>query len=152
MTATARGLEPWHYEVVVHNLNSDSSARALEITFPAGTTFSGTGFHDIDSHSGEIYDSMDWAVTTDAPTGTIRWELQDGHLAPAEQENANAIRWGTSYTFRFDASAPPDSSLWRIELFDPPPGHQSLVSAGFEGIFADGFESGNVAAWGSSVP
>lgn len=152
VTGSARGIEPWHYEVVVHNLNSEQAARALEIQFPGGTTFSGSGFHDVDSHSGEVYDSTDWTITTDSPSGTIRWELQDAHLAPADQGDANAIRWGTAYTFWFDASAPPDSTLWQVELFDPEPGIPSTVTVPFEGIFTDGFESGTTTSWSTTVP
>ena len=139
---TARGAEPWHVEAVLHNYNVDRAARALEIDFPDGTTFSGAGFHGV-THPDDDYDDAPWLVTTDAVTGAIRWELQEGHLADAA--TANALRWGTSFTFWFDVSAPPASSRWDIELFTA--GTPSVVTAPFGQIFADGFESGDTLLW-----
>ena len=140
VTNTTRGLDSWHYEVVVHNMNSDRSARALQITFPVGTVISGAGFHDVDSHSGEIYSSADW--TFDNSTANIaRWSTTDF----ASDNNANAIRWGTSYTFWFDATAPPIASHWELELFTP--GSPTFVTAPFGQVFEDGFESGDTTAW-----
>jgi hypothetical protein len=37
----------------------------------------------------------------------------------AENQSANALRWGTLYNFRFDASAPPTMGTVNIELFKP---------------------------------
>lgn len=141
-SATARGTEPWHVEAVVHNLNVDRAARALELVFPVGTTFSGTGFHGV-THPDEEYDDAPWLVATDPDSGTIRWQLQDGHLA--QPEIANALRWGSSFTFWFDVSAPPDSATWEIELFEP--GTPTAVAVPFEVIFGDGFESGDAQRW-----
>jgi hypothetical protein len=54
----------WHYEYAVRNHNSERSARALTVEFPAATTFSGIGFKDIEHHSGEPYATTDWSVST----------------------------------------------------------------------------------------
>lgn len=136
----ARGTGTWHVEIVVHNLNSDRSARALQLTFAPGTIISNPEFFDVDSHSGEVYSSVDW--TFDNSTAHVaRWETDDF----ATDQDANAIRWGTAYTFAFDADAPPSSALWELELFKP--GSPTFVTIPFGMLFTDGFESGDTAAW-----
>lgn len=142
ISQTARGTAPWHVEAVVHNLNVDRAARALQIEFPDGTTFSNHGSHSV-THPDDDFDAAPWTVTTDPTSGTIRWQLQDAHLP--DPGDANALRWGTSFTFWFDASAPPSSSIWQIEMFEP--GAPTFVDAPFHHIFDDGFEDGNTGAW-----
>jgi hypothetical protein len=63
-------------------------------------------FHDVDHHSGDgvggvNFESEDWAVGFDA--GQIIWSTQGF----GENQNANALRWGSLYNFRFDADTPP---------------------------------------------
>lgn len=59
---TAVDGDTWHYEYAIHNVNSDRSARAFSVDFADPTPISATGFHDIDSHSGEPYSTADWAA------------------------------------------------------------------------------------------
>lgn len=50
------------------------------------------------------YDSTDWAVTV--VEGSITWATSPY----ATDFNANALRWGTLYNFRFDANIGPDTT------------------------------------------
>lgn len=125
----------WHYEYAVHNLNSDRSADSLEINFGASTIFSGVGFHDVNAHSNEPYDTTDWGSSTTATS--IRW---DAPAFPASPDNANAIRWATMYNFWFDANQPPSMiSGNTLSLFKAgsPTEVTFLVPAP---LFANGFE------------
>src|SRR6266702_1269871 len=58
------------------------------------------------------YSSVPWTV--DGGTGsTLTWSSE----TIAQNPNANAIRWGTLYNFRFDSSAPPVTSNATIGFF-----------------------------------
>ena len=72
-----------------------------------------TGFHDVDYHSGEPFDGTDWPVTVGATS--VTWATQ----TYAQNQNANALRWGTLYNFRFDANVAPATSSVVIGLFRP---------------------------------
>jgi hypothetical protein len=112
---TSLGGGVWHYEFVIHNLNSDRSARGFTVDFPAGTTISAPGFHDVSYHSFEIWNGTDW---TPAINGTsINFATTQTF---AQNPNANALRWGTSYTFWFDATVASETNR-SIELFKPEP-------------------------------
>ncbi len=63
------------------------------------------------------FDGTDWsAVDTGAGENRrIKWFTQTYD----ENINANALRWGTLYNFRFDADSPPVSAMATIGLFKP---------------------------------
>jgi hypothetical protein len=111
--ATDLGTGFWRYEYALQNLNSHRSARSFDICFGASMTVENVGFHDVDYHSGEVYDSTDW--TAKVTEGCVHWSTQ----SYAPNPNANALRFGTLYNFRFDANAPPQSSKAPIGLFRP---------------------------------
>jgi hypothetical protein len=137
----------WHYEYVVHNLNSDRSAQSLTLDFPNGVTISAAGMSDVNAHSGEPYSTTDWPATIDGPSSTISWASETF----ATNANANAIRWGTAYSFWFDANAPPTGLVHTLGLFKP--GSPATQTFSFGGaIFDDGFETGNTSAWSTIVP
>jgi hypothetical protein len=106
---TALGGGVWHYELAVHNLNSDRSGRGFTVDFPVGTAISNAGFHDVNYHSGELWDGADWAITINGDS--INW-------ATPFVATGNALRWGTAYTFWCDATAAAESNK-TIELFKP---------------------------------
>jgi len=92
----------WHYEYALQNLNSDRSVRSFSVPIGSATITPGSiGFHDVDYHSGEVQDNTDWTPTIAG--GAITWSTQTF----AENANANALRWGTLFNFRFDANGPP---------------------------------------------
>ncbi len=101
----------WDYEYAVYNLSSDCSGGAWTIPVPAGVTVTDVGFHDVDYSGPEPVDGTDWAVTSSA--GQIHWSTQSFD----ENPNANAIRWGTLYNFRFSASTPPVEGPATLGLF-----------------------------------
>lgn len=110
---TELGTGFWRYEYALYNMNSHRSAGAFSVPVPAYAIVENVEFHDVDYHSGEIWDSTDWTYTFDADA--ITW-----HTTPyAVNPNANALRWGTLYNFRFDANLPPRETVAAIELFRP---------------------------------
>lgn len=103
----------WHYEYALHNLSSERAVGSFSVPVPDDVTVTNIGFHDIDNHSGEIYDNTDWPAVRE--NGAISWAT----VAFDENENANAIRWGTLYNFRFDADTPPQQMPVTISIFQP---------------------------------
>ncbi|MBC7773033.1 MAG: hypothetical protein H7210_11095, partial [Pyrinomonadaceae bacterium] len=108
----------WHYEYAVENLNSDRSGGVFEVPCPAGVVVTNIGFHDVDYTNGDgpgniNFSGTDWPGVV---TGTsVTWATQTF----AENQSANALRWGTLYNFRFDASTPPVFGEANIGLFKP---------------------------------
>lgn len=137
----------WHYEYAVHNMNSSRSAGRLTVRFLAATTFSNAGFHDVDSHSGEPYDTTDWSSTT--ASDEISWEAP----AFAPPQNANAIRWATMYNFWFDADRPPEEIATHVlGLFTAGEPTELEFLAATNILFIDGFASEDTSAWSATVP
>ncbi|MCH8852124.1 MAG: hypothetical protein IID41_05665 [Planctomycetes bacterium] len=103
------GTFTWHYEYAVHNSHSHRAARSFRVAVPSDVTLSNVGFHDVDYHSGDghpsaggnNFDGTDWTATL--ANGFVEWQMDFG----SEINNANALRWGTTYNFRFDADTSP---------------------------------------------
>src|SRR6185312_14857277 len=100
----------WHYEYAVYNQNLDRAIQSFSVPIAGGTTISNTGFHAPPQHPGWTndgtvgnagYSSTPWSPTQ--TSNTISWASE----TLAQNPNANAIRWGTLYNFRFDANRPP---------------------------------------------
>ncbi|MEE2906836.1 MAG: hypothetical protein VX527_03290, partial [Planctomycetota bacterium] len=103
----------WRYEYAIYNYNCDRSVGAVAITIPEGATATNVGFHDVDYHSGEVWDSTDWlGIQAD---GQLRWST----TTYAENPLANAIRWDSLYNVRFDVPSPPMTGELSLELFKP---------------------------------
>lgn len=117
VTPLADGM--YHYEYMLHNLNSDRSGASFHINFPVGgvtdlTDIVNVGFHDVDCHSGEPYSNTDWG--TDRTDQAFGWTVPEMH---AQNANANALRWTNAYTFRFDSNMAPVAGTATIGLFKP---------------------------------
>lgn len=127
----------WHYEYAVHNMNSTRAANRLSIEFFGPTNFTNTGFHDVDAHSGEPYDTADWPPVTAAEN--ISWTTP----AFATPANANALRWATMYNFWFDADRPPEEiEDHRLGLFQAGSPSEMIFLVGTAPVqFSDGFEN-----------
>jgi len=112
VTNTGPGV--YHYEYAIENLSSDRSAQGFVLPI-IGAVLNNIGFHDVDYHSGEPYSLTDWTATQAG--GNITWETQTF----ATNANANALRWGTLYNFRFDATTGPQPTPVNatIRLFKP---------------------------------
>ena len=113
--ATDLGNGIWHYEFAVQNLNSDYSGAGFSIPLPPGTVVTNVGFHDVEYHSWDgqgsmndstkvNFDGSDWIATEGSDS--VSWNTNQTFV---QNPNANALRWGTLYNFRFDADAPPES-------------------------------------------
>lgn len=105
----------FQYELAVHNLNSHRSAKGFTVTVPSGANVSNIGFHDVDYHSGEPFDGTDWSASVVG--NQVTWTTTDFAVNP----NANALRWGTLYNFRFVSDVDPGllGVPFSIELFRP---------------------------------
>ncbi|TWT44040.1 hypothetical protein RAS1_04460 [Phycisphaerae bacterium RAS1] len=117
------GMPGWyHYEIAIFNINSDSSLR--QVSVPVGTSpLMNIGFKDVSYHSaGMPYDLTDWPDNAGAG-GLLDWST----TTFAGNPNANALRFGTMYNFRFDAKGPPIDRIWSLGRFKTA---DSVVMAG----------------------
>lgn len=110
---TDRGDGTWQYEYALHNLYSDRSAQSFGVPLPPGTAVSNGDFHDVNSHSGSPISNIDWTPALSAEAAT--WATETFDVNP----NANAIRWGTLYNFRFQADVQPAWGCVTVGLFKP---------------------------------
>jgi hypothetical protein len=110
----------WHYEYALYNENLDRSIQSFSVPLGAGVNISNISFHappqepgwSNDGTQGDAgYSSTPWNVTQD--TGSITWNTETF----AQNQNANAIRFGTLYNFRFDADQPPQSANATVGFF-----------------------------------
>ena len=117
----------FRYDYALHNINSDRSIQGFSVPIATGVNISNVGFRDVDSHSGEPYDLTDWNSTGIGATSFVSWSTQ----AFAANPDANALRWGTTYNFWFEADAPPTPASVRLKLFTPgAPGAVEIASQG----------------------
>lgn len=116
----------WHYDYAVFNMNLDRAIQSFEVVFPGfPPTLSEVGFHAPPQHPGWAHDgtvgdagfsSTPWTFTLNGPPplpNSALWNCETFATNP----NANAIRWGTLYNFRFDSTAPPAASTANIGFF-----------------------------------
>ncbi len=122
--ATDNGNGTWNYEYAVQNLTSNRAGGAFTVPLPTGANVSNVGFSGIPSHSGEPWDNSPW-IGTVTPFGIT---FRPPAVTPAQ--NANALRWGTLYNFRFTSNVPPATGDVTVSLFTAGPvGSASAVSA-----------------------
>jgi len=103
----------WRYEYAAYNMNSHRSAQAFAVPVADDVAVNDTYFNDVEYHSGEVYTNADW--TTTVGDGAIEWAGQTFD----ENENANALRWGTMYNFAFTSDQPPKMGEATLTLFRP---------------------------------
>ncbi len=108
---TQTGPSTWHYEYVVHNMNNDAAVRSFALPIDPAVSLSNVGFKDVAYHSGEPYDGTDWAFSSGG--GAASWSTQTFAANP----NANALRWSTAYSFRFDADTGPTNGSVTLGMF-----------------------------------
>jgi len=110
----------WHYEYAVYNQNLDRGIQSFSVPVGTGVTLSNIGFHAPPQHPGWAndgtvgnagYSSAPWNQTEAA--GFSTWNSDTFATNP----NANAIRWGTLYNFRFDSNRPPQTMNATIGFF-----------------------------------
>jgi hypothetical protein len=110
----------WHYEYALYNQNLDRSIQSFSVPVGPGVNISNIGFHAPPQEPGWSndgtfnnlgYSSTPWAV--DQTGGAITWSTETF----ATNQNANAIRFGTLYNFRFDADQPPQTGNATVGFF-----------------------------------
>jgi len=145
---TDNGNGTWTYEYAVQNLNSDRSGQAFSVAVPDATSLTNVGFHDVFYHSWDghqsnfnnqrNYDGTDWTPTHSG--GQMTWATNTF----ANDPNANALRWGTLYNFRFTSNGAPVARAATISLFKPGSGGNSVsVSVMGPACVLDGDISGD---------
>ena len=110
----------WHYEYALYNQNLDRAIQSFSVPLGAGINVSNIEFHAPPQHpawandgtlNSQGYSSTPWTMTQAG--NSITWNTETF----AQNQNANAIRWGTLYNFRFDADQPPQSSSATVGFF-----------------------------------
>ncbi len=105
----------WHYEYALYNMNLDRSLGTFSVSIPSGVLITNTGFHAPPNHAPELhtdnYSNAPWTMTT--PVGAVTWATDSFAVDP----DANAVRFGTLYNFRFDANSPPQNVFADVGLF-----------------------------------
>ena len=110
----------WHYEYALYNQNLDRAIQSFTVPLGPGVNISNIGFHAPRQEPGwandgtfnnQGYSSTPWNVTQDG--SSITWNTETF----AQNQNANAIRFGTLYNFRFDADQPPQTASATVGFF-----------------------------------
>jgi hypothetical protein len=110
----------WHYEYAIYNQNLDRAIQSFGVPIGAGVTLSNIGFHAPPQHPGWTFDgTVGNTGYSNAPWtqgligGAFTWSSETF----AQNPNANAIRWGTMYNFRFDSNRAPQIANATIGFF-----------------------------------
>jgi hypothetical protein len=110
----------WHYEYALYNQNLDRAIQSFSVPVGPGVNVTNIGFHAPPQEPGwandgtfnnQGYSSVPWAV--DQSAGAITWACETF----AQNQNANAIRFGTLYNFRFDSDQPPENADGMVGYF-----------------------------------
>ena len=110
----------WHYEYAIFNEHLDRAIQSFSVPAGADVTLTNIGFHAPPQHPGSANDgtlgsagfsSTPWPGTHAG--GSITWATE----TLAQNPNANAIRWGTMYNFRFDSNRPPQATTATVGFF-----------------------------------
>jgi hypothetical protein len=110
----------WHYEYAIHNQNLDRSIQFFSVPLGKGVNISNVGFHAPPNHPGFPNDgtvgntgfSNDPWIPNQMPSA-MTWTCE----TLGQNPNANAIRFGTLYNFRFDADQPPQNASATVGFF-----------------------------------
>ncbi len=107
----------WRYEYSVYNMNSHRSGGTFAVPVPAGANVTNAGFHGVTYRNGDGPGNVNisntpWTFAVGG--GLASWATE----TEAQNISANALRWGTTYSFRFDCDVAPANGsvvlgLWR---------------------------------------
>jgi hypothetical protein len=111
----------WHYEYTIFNMNLDRAIQSFEVVYPFfPPVLNNVGFHAPPQEPGwtndgtfnnQGYSSEPWTFMQGTTSAT--WNCETF----AQNQNANAVRWGTLYNFRFDSPAEPTTATANIGFF-----------------------------------
>ena len=118
ITGPTAGL--WHYEYALYNRNLDRAIQSFSVPLGAGASISNIGFHapinPLGASNDGTLNNAGFSNAAWAPTQTatdLTWTSETF----AQNPNANAIRWGTMYNFRFDSDQPPQATNATVGFF-----------------------------------
>ena len=101
--ATQLSENMWRYKYSLLNIDMDRQAGSFSVPIATGTNVSNVVFHSVEHH-GEPFNTADGdAVVID----NAEWVSEVSGNAVTWSTTTNPLRWGTMYSFRFDANAPP---------------------------------------------
>jgi hypothetical protein len=112
----------WHYEYALYNENLDRSIQSFSVPVGPGVNVSNIGFHappqepgwsNDNIPGGNGYSSTPWSNDYQPGNTSITWNCETF----AQNQAANAIRFGTLYNFRFDADQPPQTANATVGFF-----------------------------------
>jgi hypothetical protein len=110
----------WHYEYAINNQNLDRSIQSFSVPLGCGMTVTNVGFHAPPNHPGIGNDGTqgsagysNTAWTSNQTSTALSWNSETF----AQNQNANALRWGTLYNFRFDSNRPPQAATATIGFY-----------------------------------
>ena len=112
----------WHYEYALYNQNLDRGIQSFTVPIGAGVNISNIGFHaplqepgwsNDGTFNNQGYSSAPWSNEYQPGDSSITWNCETF----AQNQNANAIRFGTLYNFRFDADHPPNPTDATVGFF-----------------------------------
>jgi hypothetical protein len=113
-TALAGGI--YHFEYALYNMNSERAVQSFSVPISPYANVTNIGFRDVFYHDPDgcgstqatpiTFDGTDWPGVVSG--GNVHWDMValsgSGANAPC---NSNAIRWGSTFNFRFDTDLPP---------------------------------------------
>ena len=110
----------WHYEYAVYNENLDRAIQSFSVPLGCGINTSNVGFHAPLNPAAAAFDGtlnstgfVDTVWTPNQTQTALAWNCETF----AQNQNANAIRWGTMYNFRFDSNKPPQAAQATVGFF-----------------------------------
>lgn len=131
--ATNIGGGIYHYEYALFNMNSDRAISSFNVPVHPSLTVTDMGFHDVNYHSGDgfnstptnqvTFDGTDWTPTFSG--GQASWNM----VPVTPFGNSNALRWGTTYNFRFRTNSPPTTGNITLGLYKSVTGLPDSVDA-----------------------
>jgi hypothetical protein len=110
----------WHYEYAVYNENLDRAIGSFSVPLGNGINLTNIAMHfppqepgwaNDNTQNNAGFSSTPWTVSQ--VTNSITWACE----TLAQNPNANAIRWGTLYNFRFDSDQPPTNATATIGFY-----------------------------------
>lgn len=102
----------WAYEYAVFNLDSDVAGQAFAVDLGINVTVTDIGMSCPRYHSGEAIADTPWIGSRSG--GVLTWATETFSQNP----DANALRWGTTYSFWFTANAAPETRSAELGLFE----------------------------------
>jgi len=121
LTGSPDGVDYYRYDYALHNLNEDHNIKQIRPTIFNGNHMGEPTFGAADHHDGldELINDAPWAFSASSigfGRGVLVWLVnEDFDTNPL----ANAIRWGTMYTFSCVGPYKPTTGDTTITLYEP---------------------------------